>query len=220
MEGTQFKYVIKFVTDMNKAVKFYRDMLGLQIKFESPGWSEFVTGETTLALHPASDKNPAGKVELIAGAKNVRLLPDTSLQRNLQPHQAAFGGVGGPGDERQQPGDIHGDLATAAESVVGSGRGCGGGGGKREFFEWDVHGEWGGRADLRHGRRLSFCLSTVDGRRQHRGAAGEPAGRIGVCERGSDDSGDAERGLDQCQNGGLADLRRDLFLCGHDDGGG
>jgi hypothetical protein len=34
------------------------------VKFESPGWSEFVTGETTLALHPASDKNPAGKVEL------------------------------------------------------------------------------------------------------------------------------------------------------------
>ena len=64
MEGTQFRYVIKFVTDMNKAVKFYRDTLGLQLRFESPGWSEFSTGETTLALHPASDKNPAGKVEL------------------------------------------------------------------------------------------------------------------------------------------------------------
>lgn len=57
MEGTQFRYVIKFVTDMNKAVKFYRDTLGLQLRFESPGWSEFATGETTLALHPASDKN-------------------------------------------------------------------------------------------------------------------------------------------------------------------
>ena len=64
MEGTQFKYAIKFVADMDKAVKFYRDVLGLKVKFESPGWSEFVTGETTLALHPASDKNPAGKVEL------------------------------------------------------------------------------------------------------------------------------------------------------------
>jgi catechol 2,3-dioxygenase-like lactoylglutathione lyase family enzyme len=45
-------------------VKFYRDTLGLQLKFESPGWSEFVRGETTLALHSASEKNPAGKVEL------------------------------------------------------------------------------------------------------------------------------------------------------------
>ena len=64
MEGTQFRSVIKFVADLAKAVKFYRDVLGLQLKFESPGWSEFVTGETTLALHPASDKNPAGTVEL------------------------------------------------------------------------------------------------------------------------------------------------------------
>lgn len=64
MQGTHLRYVIKFVADMDKAVKFYRDVLGLKLKFESPGWSEFVTGETTLALHPASDKNPAGKVEL------------------------------------------------------------------------------------------------------------------------------------------------------------
>jgi lactoylglutathione lyase len=42
-------YVIKFVDDTNRAVKFYRDVLGLPLKFESPGWSEFVTGETTLA---------------------------------------------------------------------------------------------------------------------------------------------------------------------------
>jgi lactoylglutathione lyase len=38
--------------------------LGFQLKFESPGWSEFATGETTLALHPASQKNAAGTVEL------------------------------------------------------------------------------------------------------------------------------------------------------------
>ena len=43
-------YAIKYVADMNRAVKFYRDVLGLQLKFESPEWSEFVTGEITLAL--------------------------------------------------------------------------------------------------------------------------------------------------------------------------
>jgi predicted enzyme related to lactoylglutathione lyase len=31
MEGTQFKYAIKFVADMDKAVKFYRDVLGLKV---------------------------------------------------------------------------------------------------------------------------------------------------------------------------------------------
>jgi catechol 2,3-dioxygenase-like lactoylglutathione lyase family enzyme len=43
---TQFRYAIKFVADMEKAVKFRRDVLSLKLKFESPGWSEFVTGET------------------------------------------------------------------------------------------------------------------------------------------------------------------------------
>ena len=49
MQGAQLRYAIKFVADMDKAVKFYRDVLGLQLKFESPGWSEFIAGETTLA---------------------------------------------------------------------------------------------------------------------------------------------------------------------------
>ena len=61
---TKLSYAIEFVADMNRAVKFYRDVIGLPLKFESPGWSEFATGDTTLALHPASQKNPAGKVEL------------------------------------------------------------------------------------------------------------------------------------------------------------
>jgi hypothetical protein len=60
----KLNYVIKFVADMERAVKFYRDTLGLPLKFQSPGWSEFSTGETVLALHPASSKNPAGSVEL------------------------------------------------------------------------------------------------------------------------------------------------------------
>jgi lactoylglutathione lyase len=60
----QLSYVIEFVTDMDRAVKFYRDVLGLPLKFQSPEWSEFATGTTTLALHPASAQSPAGKVEL------------------------------------------------------------------------------------------------------------------------------------------------------------
>jgi lactoylglutathione lyase len=61
---TKLNYAIEFVADMDRAVKFYRDVIGLSLKFESPGWSEFATGDTTLALHPASQKNPAGRVEL------------------------------------------------------------------------------------------------------------------------------------------------------------
>ena len=60
----RLNYAIKFVADMDKAIAFYRDTLGLELKFQSPFWSEFATGQTTLALHPASADNPAGAVQL------------------------------------------------------------------------------------------------------------------------------------------------------------
>ena len=44
-------YIMVNVSDMGRSVAFYRDILGLPLKFESPGWSEFQTGATTLALH-------------------------------------------------------------------------------------------------------------------------------------------------------------------------
>jgi lactoylglutathione lyase len=44
-------YIVVNVSDMSRAVAFYRDILGLSLKFESAGWSEFQTGATTLALH-------------------------------------------------------------------------------------------------------------------------------------------------------------------------
>jgi catechol 2,3-dioxygenase-like lactoylglutathione lyase family enzyme len=67
----RLNYAIKFVADMDQAVAFYRDTLGLELKFASPGWSEFATGETTLALHSASDENPAGSVQLGLGTNNL-----------------------------------------------------------------------------------------------------------------------------------------------------
>ena len=64
-------YAIKFVADMDQAVQFYRDTLGLALKFQSPEWSEFSTGETTLALHRASEQKPAGSVELGFGVPSL-----------------------------------------------------------------------------------------------------------------------------------------------------
>jgi catechol 2,3-dioxygenase-like lactoylglutathione lyase family enzyme len=36
-------YAIVFVSDMKRAVSFYQDVLGLPVKFESPGWTGFAT---------------------------------------------------------------------------------------------------------------------------------------------------------------------------------
>ena len=45
-------YVIVVVSDMRRSVAFYRDTIGLPMKFESPGWTEFATDGATIALHP------------------------------------------------------------------------------------------------------------------------------------------------------------------------
>lgn len=62
--AARLSHIIEFVAEMDRAVKFYRDVIGLTLKFQSPEWSEFTVGEITLALHPASTKNPAGKLEM------------------------------------------------------------------------------------------------------------------------------------------------------------
>lgn len=76
-------YAIKFVADMDAAIAFHRDVLGLPLKFQSPSWSEFATGETTLALHPASDRNPAGVVQLGFGVEDLPALYDEREARGL-----------------------------------------------------------------------------------------------------------------------------------------
>lgn len=62
--GTQLAYVIKFVADMAAATAFHRDKLSLTPGFESPFWTEFQTGTTKLALHPATGEHPAGSCQL------------------------------------------------------------------------------------------------------------------------------------------------------------
>ena len=68
MKLKKLDYTIVFVSDMKRSVEFYRDVLGLPLKFESPGWSEFATGGTTLALHLGDAINPAPSSEGITPA--------------------------------------------------------------------------------------------------------------------------------------------------------
>ena len=89
--------VIKFVADMDRAVTFYRDVLGLPLKFHSSGWSEFVTGETILALHPASQKNLAGAVELGFNVPDLdkfhQEMKAKGVQFSMPPTKQDFGGL-------------------------------------------------------------------------------------------------------------------------------
>ena len=67
----RFTYAIKFVSDMDAALAFYRDTIGLTLKFATPEWSEFASGDTTLALHAASPDRPAGTVQLGFGCDGI-----------------------------------------------------------------------------------------------------------------------------------------------------
>ncbi len=76
-------YAIVFVSDMARAVPFYRDVIGLPLRFESPHWTEFATDGATLALHAA--EAPAGPREDPAHVPAGRCRPGLSV-----PDLAAF----------------------------------------------------------------------------------------------------------------------------------
>jgi lactoylglutathione lyase len=69
----EFSHAIIFVSDMARSTAFYRDVLGLPIRFESPEWTEFDTPGSTLALHLADGSNPARfwQNSIPAGACNL-----------------------------------------------------------------------------------------------------------------------------------------------------
>jgi predicted enzyme related to lactoylglutathione lyase len=81
---TSLTYVIKFVEDMDKAVQFHVDKLDLKLRFKSPEWSEFDTGETTLALHVASAQNLAGTCQLGLGVSDIQHFYSKALKEGVQ----------------------------------------------------------------------------------------------------------------------------------------
>ena len=59
---------ILLIENMEKSVTFYRDILGMKIKHESPDWVEFVneSGRAVLALHPKRTKSSESQ-NMLAG---------------------------------------------------------------------------------------------------------------------------------------------------------
>jgi len=82
----QVDFMMVVVSDMSRSVIFYRDKLGLPLKFESPGWSEFLTGPTTLALH-GGGKTRDGK----AGQPGEQMAGTCSIGFNVENLEKSFG---------------------------------------------------------------------------------------------------------------------------------
>ncbi|MFW5713097.1 MAG: VOC family protein [Brevefilum sp.] len=70
--------IILYVQNMNSEVRFYRDVLGLPIRYpqgledySDEMWVELDLGETILALHGGADELPNTQHELVFHVENV-----------------------------------------------------------------------------------------------------------------------------------------------------
>jgi lactoylglutathione lyase len=51
----ELKLIMLVVRDMGRSVRFYRDVIGLKLMFETPGWAQLDAGNIQLGLHPESE---------------------------------------------------------------------------------------------------------------------------------------------------------------------
>ncbi|MEO8972672.1 MAG: VOC family protein [Ktedonobacteraceae bacterium] len=86
-------YIIVYVSDMQRSTAFYRDVLGLPLKFTSPGWTEFATGTTAVALHMTGDaKSPPMHGRPPAGQAHIGFIVDdiASVYESLKAQDVVF----------------------------------------------------------------------------------------------------------------------------------
>jgi catechol 2,3-dioxygenase-like lactoylglutathione lyase family enzyme len=99
MSDPQFKVpaismIMLGVRDIEKAVRFYRDQLGLAIKHQFPGFAMFDSGTVTLVLSEDRAKNAAsvaGATEVIFSVEDVRAGAEALQKQGVEfshaPHQ-------------------------------------------------------------------------------------------------------------------------------------
>lgn len=102
-QHVRVEYAMIFVSDMKRAVPFYRDVLGLPLKFESPVWTEFATEGATLALHQCEntrvmrddpEKMPAGRCRPGLRVSNLDVFHKRMVEHHvpcIQPPTVLFG---------------------------------------------------------------------------------------------------------------------------------
>jgi lactoylglutathione lyase len=64
-------YIMVTVSNMARSVEFYKDKLGIPMKFGTPDWTEFQTGTTTLALHGGGKGRDVAADQGLAGACSI-----------------------------------------------------------------------------------------------------------------------------------------------------
>jgi lactoylglutathione lyase len=89
--------LILLVSDMDKSIKFYRDVLELPIKNTSSEWVEFFSSGTVLALHPSKSKSRTKNSGVLVGFMVSNLetvakkLKDKKVEFFKEPKEESFG---------------------------------------------------------------------------------------------------------------------------------
>jgi catechol 2,3-dioxygenase-like lactoylglutathione lyase family enzyme len=63
----KLELVTMMVSDMERSVAFYRDVLGLDVEYESPAWSQLAAGNISIGLHASPERttpNTEGSISL------------------------------------------------------------------------------------------------------------------------------------------------------------
>ena len=68
--------IILLVKSIDKSVRFYKEKIGIPLRFKSPGWAEFVLGDVHLALHRNDGELAANDVPMPTVGISVNLEVD------------------------------------------------------------------------------------------------------------------------------------------------
>lgn len=71
MEITSVKFML-MAEDMTRAIRFYRDVIGLEVKFESREWAELAFGDAIVALHGGGNKGEFRTTGLGLQVRDIR----------------------------------------------------------------------------------------------------------------------------------------------------
>jgi catechol 2,3-dioxygenase-like lactoylglutathione lyase family enzyme len=92
--------IILLVSDMQKSIDFYKDVLGLPLKKQTRDWTEFFMKGTKLALHPMNEKlksKMSSKVGILIGFmvmdmdETSKILHEKGVKFVKEPKEEAFG---------------------------------------------------------------------------------------------------------------------------------
>lgn len=90
--------VMLVVRDLDRSTAFYRDILGLKVKSQSPGWTQLDAGHIVLGLHLETDRlkvEPREAVQFgfeVADVQQAAIaLKSKGVKFLMEPHQESFG---------------------------------------------------------------------------------------------------------------------------------